>query len=146
MQAKPELVKKLEDAGYTVMSGTPPTWRSAIAPTTMFDRSGTPAFPSNDADAHQHRQDGSSMNGFQIHARARAVAPDGTVPPDPGGQYQRLHVAHDGRRPAPAAHARRAVMAGPALTVRTRPGDNLLVRRWTWRSPATSSSSTPAAT
>ena len=40
-----------------------------------------------------------------------------------------------------------AVMAGPALTVRTRPGDNLLVhRRWTWLSPATSSSSTPAAT
>ena len=40
-----------------------------------------------------------------------------------------------------------AVMAGPALTVRTRPGDNLLVHKaLDRRSPATSSSSTPAAT
>ena len=40
-----------------------------------------------------------------------------------------MHVAHDGRRPAPAAHARRRGHAGPALTVRTRPGDNLLVHK-----------------
>ena len=149
VQAKPELVKKLEDAGYTVMSGTPADLAQRHrADHDVFGRwSGTPAFPSNDADAHQHRQDGSSMNGFQIHARTRGRAgPGGTVPPDPGGQYQRLHVAHDGRRPAPAAMHGGAVMAGPALTVRTRPGDNPGARRWTWLSPATSSSSTPAAT
>ena len=36
---------------------------------------------------------------------------------------------HDGGRPAPAPVARRRPLAGPALTVKTRPGDNLMIHK-----------------
>jgi regulator of RNase E activity RraA len=71
------------------------------------------------------------MIGFEIHSRARAVSADAVarfreIPVanisdcmsrmDAGGP--RLRPMHDG-----------TVMAGPALTVRCRPGDNLLVHK-----------------
>ena len=71
------------------------------------------------------------MNGFQIHARTRAVAPDLAE------RFRRIPVANisdcmsrmtaGGPRLRPMHGG--AVMAGPALTVRTRPGDNLLVHK-----------------
>lgn len=44
-------------------------------------------------------------------------------------EHQRLHDAHVGGRRAPSPHAQGRYLAGPALTVKTRPGDNLMIHK-----------------
>ena len=71
------------------------------------------------------------MIGFHIHARSRAVSPQAVA------QFRGLPVANvsdtmsrmlaGGARLRPMHDG--TPMAGPALTVRTRPGDNLLVHK-----------------
>ncbi|MDQ1079098.1 hypothetical protein [Pseudoroseomonas cervicalis] len=70
--------------------------------------------------------------GFRILQRSRAVAPER------GERFRALPVANvsdvmarlaaGGARLRPM-HAPRAALAGPALTVKTRPGDNLMIHK-----------------
>jgi regulator of RNase E activity RraA len=87
--------------------------------------------------------------GFRINARSAKVSDDMV------GKFAAIPVANISdsmsRLSAGGASLRPlhqgGLLAGAAITVKTRPGDNLLVtRRGTWPRRAISSSSTPAAT
>ena len=71
------------------------------------------------------------MIGFRILRRARKVDAQvvAAVSRDSRRQRQRLDVPHERRRSAPAARCTRAGDGGPAFTVKTRPGDNLMVHK-----------------